>query len=106
MKVSAHAGDVMAVSFNPFQEHLLLSAGTDKIVKLWDTRSFKEPVHSFEQHNDDVIGVSWAPFNESVFASSSADRRVFVWDCSRIGQEQSEEDAEDGPPELLVRCHT
>ena len=45
--------------------------------------------------------VVWAPFNESVFASSSADRRVFVWDCSRIGQEQSEEDAEDGPAELL-----
>jgi histone-binding protein RBBP4 len=36
-----------------------------------------------------------------VFASSSSDRRVFLWDCSRIGQEQSEEDADDGPPELL-----
>lgn len=29
-------------------------------------------------------------------------RRVNVWDLSRIGQEQSEEDKEDGPPELLV----
>ena len=26
-----------------------------------------------------------------------------MWDCSRIGQEQTEEDAEDGAPELLVR---
>lgn len=24
-----------------------------------------------------------------------------IWDLSRIGMEQSEEDAEDGPPELL-----
>lgn len=36
-----------------------------------------------------------------MLASSSADRRVAIWDLSRIGQEQSEEDAEDGPPELL-----
>ena len=37
-----------------------------------------------------------------VLASSGADRRVNIWDMSRIGQEQSAEDAEDGPPELLV----
>lgn len=45
--------------------------------------------------------VEWAPFNESVLASCSADRRVAIWDLSRIGMEQSPEDAEDGPPELL-----
>ena len=45
--------------------------------------------------------VQWAPFNESILASCSADRRVGVWDLSRIGAEQSPEDAEDGPPELL-----
>ena len=36
-----------------------------------------------------------------MFASSSGDNKVNVWDCSRIGAEQSEEDAADGPPELL-----
>ena len=46
--------------------------------------------------------VQWAPFNQSVFASASADRRVAVWDLSHIGKEQTAEDAEDGPPELLV----
>lgn len=45
--------------------------------------------------------VEWAPFNESILASCSADRRVGLWDLSRIGMEQSAEDAEDGPPELL-----
>ena len=52
-------------------------------------------------HNDQVYMVEWAPFNESVLASCSADRRVAIWDLSRIGMEQSPEDAEDGPPELL-----
>lgn len=27
--------------------------------------------------------------------------RLHVWDLSKIGEEQSNEDAEDGPPELL-----
>lgn len=31
-----------------------------------------------------------------------ARRRLNVWDLSRIGDEQFEEDAQDGPPELLV----
>jgi histone-binding protein RBBP4 len=52
-------------------------------------------------HNDQVFQVSWAPFNESILASCSADRRVNIWDLSRIGMEQTPEDAEDGPPELL-----
>ena len=38
-----------------------------------------------------------------MLASSGNDRRVDVWDMSNIGAQQSAEDAEDGPPELLVR---
>ena len=52
-------------------------------------------------HNDQIYSLEWAPHNESILGSCSADRRVAVWDLSRIGAEQSEEDAEDGPPELL-----
>merc|ERR1711934_262622 len=51
--------------------------------------------------SDELMQVQWAPFNQSVFASASADRRIAVWDLSHIGKEQTAEDAEDGPPELL-----
>lgn len=34
-------------------------------------------------------------------ASSGTDRRLHVWDLSKIGVDQTVEDAEDGPPELL-----
>ena len=63
--------------------------------------------------------VQWSPHNETILASSGTDRRLHVWDLSKvlstlrilsdslskcsskIGEEQSAEDAEDGPPELL-----
>ena len=48
------------------------------------------------------LQVQWSPHNETILASSGTDRRLHVWDLSKIGEEQSAEDAEDGPPELLV----
>lgn len=58
-------------------------------------------MHTLNGHTDQVYMVEWAPHNESILASCSADRRVGIWDLSRIGMEQTPEDAEDGPPELL-----
>jgi histone-binding protein RBBP4 len=66
------------------QEWLLLTAGTDRLVKLWDTRSVKAPVHTFAGHNDDVLNVAWSPFNEGIFGSASADRRLLIWDLAQV----------------------
>lgn len=58
-------------------------------------------LHSFESHKDEIFQVQWSPHNETILASSGTDRRLHVWDLSKIGEEQSPEDAEDGPAELL-----
>jgi histone-binding protein RBBP4 len=97
----AHSGDINSIAFNPVNEFLLATGSADKTVKLWDLRNLKDPIQTFEGHTDQVYNIEWAPHNESVLASCSADRRVGIWDLSRIGMEQSPEDAEDGPPELL-----
>ena len=97
----AHNGDVNCISFNPFSEFTFATGGSDNVVALWDLRSVNEKMHSFESHTAGVFSVAWSPFFETVLASSGADRRVMVRDLSRIGEEQSEEDAEDGPPELM-----
>ena len=52
-------------------------------------------------HKQVLFQVQWSPHNETILASSGTDRRLHVWDLSKIGEEQSAEDAEDGPPELL-----
>lgn len=72
---------------------------------MWDIRNFAKPLHTFEHHSDEIYQVLWNPANESIFASSSSDRRIMVWDTSKIGEQQSLEDTEEGPPELLVWIH-
>ena len=81
----------------------MISRALSQLVALWDSRKLGQSLHTFKAHTDEVFSVQWAPFKESVFASSGSDRRLNVWDTSRIGAEQDPEDAEDGPPELLVR---
>ena len=71
------------------------------IESLSKNKSHHSALQTFEGHDDQVYTIHWSPFNESILASCSADRRIALWDLSRIGAEQTPEDAEDGPPELL-----
>ncbi|RHY14785.1 hypothetical protein DYB28_015894 [Aphanomyces astaci] len=64
-------------------------------------RNLSSKLHTFAGHSEEVYQVEWSPHNETILGSCSQDRRLHVWDLSKIGEEQSAEDAEDGPPELL-----
>ncbi|KAH7728702.1 hypothetical protein AAVH_04013 [Aphelenchoides avenae] len=99
--VEAHSAEVNCLSFNPYSEFILATGSADKTVALWDLRNLKLKLHSFESHKDEIFQVQWSPHNETILASSGTDRRLHIWDLSKIGEEQSPEDAEDGPPELL-----
>lgn len=99
--VDAHNKEVNCLAFNPFSEYLLATGSADKTVALWDMRSLKSRLHSLESHTEEVYQVCWSPFNETILSSASSDRRLNIWDLSKIGEEQSDEDKEDGPPELL-----
>lgn len=99
--VEAHNSEINCLAFNPFSEFILATGSADKTVALWDLRNLKLKLHSFESHTDEVLQLSWSPHQETILASASADRRMNVWDLSKIGEEQTPEDAEDGPPELL-----
>ncbi|KAG2409814.1 WD-40 repeat-containing protein [Vigna angularis] len=92
---------VNCLAFNPFNEWVVATGSTDKTVKLFDLRKISAPLHIFDSHKEEVFQVGWNPKNETILASCCLGRRLMVWDLSRIDEEQSPEDAEDGPPELL-----
>lgn len=100
-QVEAHEAEINCLSFNPMNEYILATGSADKTVALFDLRNLKTKLHLFESHTDEVFQVSWSPKNETILSSCGADRRLMIWDLSRIGAEQTAEDAEDGPPELL-----
>lgn len=96
----AHTDAVNAIAFHPGFEPILATGSADKSIGLWDLRNLKKKLHSLDIHKDSVVGLEWHPHEKSILASSSYDRRVCVWDLTRIGEEQTPEDAEEGPPEL------
>ncbi|RSH93356.1 Histone acetyltransferase type B subunit 2 [Saitozyma podzolica] len=100
-QIEAHEGAVNAVAFAPSSEHLVLTGSADRTIGLWDIRKLSTKLHSFESHTDEVLQLAWSPHSPVHFASGGADRRVHVWNLDAIGAEQTPDDAEDGPPELL-----
>jgi histone-binding protein RBBP4 len=97
-----HRDAINAIAFNPAAETVLATGSADKTIGLWDLRNLKTKLHSLESHTDSVTSISWHPFEEAVLASASYDRKIAFWDLSRAGEEQTPEDAQDGPPELYV----
>lgn len=94
--------DVNSVTTSPFTEFLFATTGGNKTVCLWDNRNTASPIYVLEgAHTGEITNVNWSPFSEHILASSGTDRRVVVWDLSRIGDELTSEEANDGPPELL-----
>ncbi|CAF1767668.1 unnamed protein product [Brassica oleracea] len=99
--VEAHSMEVNCLAFNPVNEWIVATGSTDKTVKLFDLRMLNSALHTFDSHKEEVFQVGWNPNNETILASCCLGRRLMVWDVSRINDEQTAEDAEDGPPELL-----
>lgn len=94
--------DVNSVTTSPFTEFLFATAGGNKTVCLWDNRNTSTPIYTLEgAHTGEITNVNWSPFSEHILASSGTDRRVVVWDLSRIGDELTSDEANDGPPEVL-----
>ncbi|EGO05289.1 hypothetical protein SERLA73DRAFT_174369 [Serpula lacrymans var. lacrymans S7.3] len=100
-KVQAHEREVLSCAFSPAREHLMITGSADKTIILHDIRSPTKKLHVFESHTDEVLHLAWSPHDDAIFASASSDRRINIWDISQIGVEQTPDDQEDGPPELM-----
>lgn len=74
------------------------------MLRLFDRRRLSAPVHETEAHGESKVSVvSFSSHKSSLALSGGYDKFLSIWDLEQIGAEQDAEDAEDGPPELLVR---
>ncbi|EGZ24315.1 hypothetical protein PHYSODRAFT_556908 [Phytophthora sojae] len=99
--VQAHSAEVNCLAFSPSSEYLVATGSSDKVVNLWDLRRLKTKLHSLEGHGDEIYQLQWSPHHDGVLGSCSADRRLHIWDLAKIGEEQTPDDSQDGPSELL-----
>ncbi|KAI5181032.1 histone-binding protein RBBP4 [Nematocida sp. AWRm80] len=97
------SGETLCAQFtaDEDQPYLVATGSKDGNIRIWDIRNDKEPQHVLEAHEEDVVQIQWSPHFESVLASSGTDRRVKIWNLDMIGDEITEEEREDGPPELM-----
>ncbi|KAL3860329.1 hypothetical protein ACJMK2_010468 [Sinanodonta woodiana] len=117
---TGHTSSVKDVAWHPSHESWFGSVSDDKKLMFWDIRSSETsmPCHNVDAHNAEVNCLSFNPFIDCILATGSTDktwsphyktilacsginRRLYVWDCNKIGVENSAEDAEGYPRELL-----
>lgn len=75
---------------------------TEGGAKLWDPRHLKHCLHHLAwTAGGATSSVSWAPTVPGAVATTDSLGHVVLWDLSRIGDRQTEIEAQDGPPELV-----
>lgn len=105
---SEGAKGINALAFSPFSRNLMAVGNTNSNITLLDLRKFStsegihEQLHTMMGHGDAITCLEFSPHRDGIIASGSQDRRVIIWDLTKIGEEQVQEDAEDGCPEILM----
>jgi WD40 repeat protein len=78
-RLGEHAGGAKVVAFNA-DGSLLLSAGADNLVQLWDVATASMRL-TFQGHSDIVNAVAFSP-DGSLIASAGDDNTIILWDAN------------------------
>ncbi|MED6169448.1 hypothetical protein PIB30_021439 [Stylosanthes scabra] len=70
------------LDYSRVSRHLLVTAGDDGTVHLWDTTGRSPKVSWMRQHSAPTAGISFSPSNDKIFASVGLDKKLYTYDSS------------------------
>lgn len=98
-KVTGHAGPVLDIKWNPFNDNVIASASEDCTVKLWHipdggfTDNVQQWLVELRGHKRRCTYIEWHPTADNVLLSAGSDHLIFVWN---IGT---------STPINIIKCH-
>ncbi|CAI5757494.1 unnamed protein product [Candida verbasci] len=98
---------INSLTFSPFSHNILAIGNANSNINLIDLRKLSSNgnsglLHTMMGHSEGITCMEFSPHQDGILASGSQDRRIIIWDLFKIGEEQLQEDAEDGAPELFM----
>ncbi|XP_047182245.1 protein NEDD1 isoform X1 [Vigna umbellata] len=68
------------LDYSRVSRHLLVTAGDDGTVHLWDTTGRSPKVSWTKQHSAPTAGISFSPSNDKIIASVGLDKKMYIYD--------------------------
>jgi WD40 repeat protein len=96
MSLSAHDGHVTSVVLSPDAKRVV-SAGSDRAIKVWDITSGKELISIAEAHSGRIYHVEFSP-NSKHIVSCSDSGEVKVWDTADVNEPKFSKQGKGGTP--------
>lgn len=88
-KVAGHAGAILDIKWNPFNDNIIASASDDASVKLWYipdgglTQNLTECLVQLTGHKRRVGFIEWHPTADNILASVGFDYTIVIWHVTK-----------------------
>ncbi|KAE8675461.1 Transducin/WD40 repeat-like superfamily protein isoform 2 [Hibiscus syriacus] len=74
------AQELKVLDYSRISRHILVTAGDDGSVHLWDTTGRSPKVSWLNQHSAPTAGISFSPSNDKIIASVGLDKKLHTYD--------------------------
>jgi len=84
LSIPAHREQIMAVEWSKYDEYQMFTGAVDKLIRIWDIRKAKEPVHTLAGHEFAIRRLKVSPHDPRILASASFDMTCALWDITKL----------------------